>query len=181
VDESGQDTRGKLFVVSVVVMAEERDDLTRVLEQIERETGKGRLKWHKASYHSRLAYIDRVIKLGLLQGRLNFALYRDALNYLELTTRAVINSLDAVDKPYNYKATVLIDALPTSHIHLVGRYLRRSQVRFSKVRGIKRDENDVLIRLSDALCGFVRDAYENHVETRRLFEQAYGLDSGCVV
>lgn len=151
--------------------AEERDDLTQMLEQIERETGKGKLKWHKASYHFRFAYIDRVLKLRLLQGKLNFALYQDSLDYLELTTRTVINTLNVIAKPVDYKATVLIDALPTSHIHLVSRYLRRSNVRFSKVRGIKRDENDALIRLSDALCGFVRDAYENHIEMRRLYEQ----------
>jgi len=40
VDESGQDTRGKLFVVSVVVAAEDRGISLEQLEKIEDETGK---------------------------------------------------------------------------------------------------------------------------------------------
>ena len=28
--------------------------------------------------------------------------------------------------------------------------------------GVKRDENDALIRLADSICGFVRDFLEHH-------------------
>jgi hypothetical protein len=41
VDESGQDTEGQFFIVSVVVTGRERDEVTRQLEQIEHQSGKG--------------------------------------------------------------------------------------------------------------------------------------------
>ena len=40
VDESGQDTAGRLFVVSVLLLAEERDALLPRLEGIETRSGK---------------------------------------------------------------------------------------------------------------------------------------------
>jgi len=38
VDETGQDTKGELFIVSVVVVGWDRDALAEQLEMIERET-----------------------------------------------------------------------------------------------------------------------------------------------
>jgi GNAT superfamily N-acetyltransferase len=175
VDESGQDTRGKLFVVSVVVTAEERDDLTQMLEQIERETGKGHRKWHKAGKRRRLSYIERVLKLEMLRDRLNFALYYDSTEYLDLTTRAIVSALENTEKVSDYKATILIDALPDAQVHWVGTVLRRSHIRLAKVRGVRLDENNPLIRLADALCGFVRDAFESDEQARELFARAVRL------
>ena len=40
-----------------------------------------------------------------------------------------------------------------------------------KVRGMD-EEDDVFIRLADALAGFVRDGEENHKEFRNLYIQA---------
>ena len=44
VDETGQDTLGELFIVSVVVNSADRDALVAVLEKIERTSGKGKVK-----------------------------------------------------------------------------------------------------------------------------------------
>ena len=171
VDESGQDTRGKLFVVSVVVAAEDRDILLEQLEKIEDETGKGRVKWYKTSYPRRVAYMRRVLEMGALRGKLNFAIYRDTLEYLKLTSATVVSSLIALGSD-DYRVTVLIDALPPSQAHLVSRSLRNAKIRFVKVRGIKHEESNALIRLADALCGFVRAVFENQSEMEQLFERA---------
>ncbi len=48
VDESGQDTEGQLFIVSVVLAQAERDSLISLWEQIEQQSGKGSSKWVKA-------------------------------------------------------------------------------------------------------------------------------------
>jgi hypothetical protein len=40
------------------------------------------------------------------------------------------------------------------------------------VRGIRKEEADALIRLADAVCGFVRAALEDREEYRIVFEQA---------
>jgi hypothetical protein len=36
--------------------------------------------------------------------------------------------------------------------------LRDLHIQTRKVRGVRKDENDALIRLADAVCGLVRDA-----------------------
>ena len=44
VDESGQDTEGRFFVVSVVLFGTDRDTVLARLEALEARTGKGRVK-----------------------------------------------------------------------------------------------------------------------------------------
>ena len=60
VDETGQDTTGKFFIVAIVVADKRRDDLQQWLEAIERDSGK-RTKWMKTSDKSRCAYIEALI------------------------------------------------------------------------------------------------------------------------
>ena len=56
VDESGRETEGRLFVVSVVLVGNERDELLEFCERVEKESGKGKFKWRKAEYNYRLEY-----------------------------------------------------------------------------------------------------------------------------
>jgi len=62
VDETGQDTQGELFIVSVVIVGTERDQALELCERIERQTGKGRRKWIRARYAQRLAYIQQILR-----------------------------------------------------------------------------------------------------------------------
>lgn len=178
VDESGQDTEGRFFVVSVLVVDDEKEDLERVLESIEMETGKGRGKWNKTTNVRRTAYIRKVINLDALVGRLNFRIHRHTTDYLALTISTISAVLQRTTSP-EYKVIVLIDALPSSQVERVGSSLRRDGHAVKKVRGIKREENDALMRLVDAICGFLRDAYEDRIEMRLLFERA--LERGVLV
>ena len=171
VDESGQDTEGRLFVVSVVITGPQRDQALTLCERIEAETGKGRVKWVRTSYERRLAYIERVLSEPLLQGSLYASISYDTRAYLSFTVETIAWAIDAsTNQPY--KATVLIDGLPRSHEREVGSALRRLNIKTFKVRGIRKDENDALIRLADGVCGLVRAAVEGQVEMREVFEQA---------
>lgn len=177
VDETGQDTRGKLFIVSVVVTEQEREQLRQLCEAIERDSRKGQRKWIKTAYNRRLAYIQRVMEAPIFQGRLNFAVYQDAQDYTALTVRTIARALDAAGVE-DYKATVFIDGLPRSLEQAVGLQLRLSGAHAKKVKGIKKDENDALIRLADAVCGLVRSAMEDQPEMKVLFEQ--GIRAGVL-
>jgi len=202
VDETGQDTRGELFIVSVVIVGAGRDQAIQLCEAIERATGKGRVKWLKTRYDRRLAYIRRVLQEPIFQGKLNFAIYQNTgdyqylekvrsrrslasplararehglltfstTDYLSLTVQTIAWALLAhAQQPY--KATVLIDGLPRSQRREVGSRLRHLGIRTRKVRGVRKDENDTLARLADALCGFVRAAVEGQEAMVELFEQ----------
>jgi hypothetical protein len=170
VDETGQDTRGELFIVSVVMTDQEREQFRQVCKAIERDSHKGQRKWIKTTYNRRLAYIQRVLEAPIFHGRLSFAVYRDAQDYTALTVRTIARALDSAGAE-DYKATVFIDGLPRSLEQTVGLQLRLSGAHAKKVKGIKKDENDALIRLADAVCGFVRSAIEGHSEMQALFER----------
>ena len=66
VDESGQDTAGSFFVVSVLVVAEQHDQLGRELLAIEQQSGKRAIKWHRARPDYREAYIEEAAGLQSL-------------------------------------------------------------------------------------------------------------------
>jgi hypothetical protein len=171
VDETGLDTEGAYFLVSVIVTGEERDQLNTTLEQIEQKSGKGKVKWAWAKDSLRLAYIKTVLNENLLSGKLCYATYHNTKDYMPkvVLTTARAFSLHVVEE--EYKATVLIDGLPKPLIPEVGTALRQLHVRTAKVRGVK-DENEPLIRLADAICGFVRAAEEGRRELKTLLDLA---------
>jgi hypothetical protein len=52
VDETGQDTAGDFFLVSVVISGEEHGRIWREAERIEQAMERGILKWHKTAFDS---------------------------------------------------------------------------------------------------------------------------------
>jgi hypothetical protein len=171
VDETGQDTEGNLFIVSVVIADHERDAVIELCEKIEREIGKKRVKWIKTDYAKRLEYIRRIIQEPVFKGKLSFAVYRNSREYFALTVLTIARAIFAVAQK-EYKATVLIDGLPRSQEKWLGTELRHLHIQIRKVRGVRKDENDALIRLADAICGFVRGAIEGNPELKELFERS---------
>ena len=171
VDETGQDTQGDLFIVSVVITGRERDALVDLCERIERKTRKGRVKWIKVEYGRRLEYVRQILAEPVFRGKLNFALYHNTKDYLPRTVLTIARAITALDLN-DYKASVLIDGLPRAQEKWVGIELRHLRIKIKKVRGVLKDENDALVRLADALCGFVRAALEGQAEMRELFERA---------
>ena len=153
-----------------MVAGEDRGRVIELCEAVERESGKGRVKWEKADYTKRLSYIRRVLQEPVFKGKLSFAVYRNSLDYLPLAVLTIARTIVACGQRA-YKATVLIDGLPRAHERWVGSELRHLRIQVKKVRGVRKDENDALIRLADAVCGFVRAALEGQMEMSELFER----------
>jgi len=57
VDESGQDTGGRIFVVAIVGTGENRDKLLDLCEKLEKVSGKRRDKWGRAKHERRMQYL----------------------------------------------------------------------------------------------------------------------------
>ena len=76
-----------------------------------------------------------------------------------------------------HEVTVFVDGLLKHEAVRFGRLLRTRTQGVRKVRGVRKEQNNALIRLADALCGLVRDAEEGNAwagdALRRL--QANGL------
>jgi predicted GTPase len=171
VDETGQDTEGEFFLVSVVVTESDRERLRQQLESIEKTSGKGQRKWIRVRHNQRVAYIREVLKIPALKGRLNYAIHRHTTDYLPraiLTTARAI-TLHATD---DYQAVVFVDGLRKSQTKWFGAELRHLRVRTAKVRGVRREEADALMRLADAIAGFVRAAISGKGELASLLKKA---------
>src|SRR5258708_17917371 len=83
VDETGQDTVRTFYLVSVVVIEQERDALHSILETIEKETAKNKPKWNKSSTQSRAAYIRRGVRARSLPGCQQFGISDATPVYVE--------------------------------------------------------------------------------------------------
>jgi len=112
------------------------------------------------------------------KGKLHFAIYRNALDYASMTVRTIAEALMANGET-NFRVTVFIDGLARPLEQTVGLRLRRSGIPAKKVRGIKKEESDALLRLADAICGFVRDAMNGEPKMRTLFERS--MRSGILI
>jgi hypothetical protein len=155
VDESGQDTKGHLFIV-VAILAVRPTELAEKLEAAESLSGKGRVKWHR-SRHGRNAYIKAAFSTNI-----HLRIYYQKFTGSELATvQATANAIDAYCRSENvkaYKATVVIDGLHRSLQHRTGKLLRNLGIRTKSVRG-ERDETNPMIRLADVVAGIIRESY----------------------
>jgi len=174
VDETGQDTKGDLFLVSVIVGDKERDRLREIAAEIEEQTGKRHVKWQKTNHNIRVAYLERLIQENILKGKVCFAVYKQTQAYVDLTILTVAKSILQKAKD-DYKASVFVDGLDNNGVRKFTAGLHKLHIHTKKVRGL-RDESDALIRLADAFCGFLRDYVEGKEYAKELYSRARRKD-----
>ena len=170
VDESGQDTKGELFLVAVVVTESDRDALRQHLAEIERVSGKNERKWTKTPRQERQLYIERVLAMRDPRQQLFFSSYRDSQAYVDLSILSTAKALNSAVHG-SYEATIFVDGLGRTERHRFAAGLRKLRISVRKVRGA-RDDSDEFIRLADAVAGFVRDALEGNENLARLLNEA---------
>ncbi len=169
VDETGQDTGGKIFLVSIVIADETREEARKKLRRIEDVAGKKRKKWTRATRGQRKNYIQQVIDIKELAGCLYYSKYEATRAYVDLSILSVAKALyDKAKAPY--EATIFVDGLKRAERPRFGAGLRKLKVRVRKVRGA-RDQSDEFIRLADAIAGFVRDSLEGDQVMKTLYEK----------
>jgi len=174
-DETGQDTRGRLFVVAAVITGAERDEVRRLLKSIEYVSGKGKKKWTRATRRQKREYLTRAVQAGAFRGKLFFSRFTATTDYLSCMLQTIARSLTTTAHGQPYEAVVLIDGLSKKDQHRVASRLRQLKTRVTKVRGL-RDEADEFIRLADAIAGFARDALEGHDYAQRIYQDAIQND-----
>lgn len=172
VDENGQDTKGDIFIVSVVVTSRERDELLTLCEKIEKESGKGKFKWGKAESTRRLNYLKDIFARRNFRRKLRYSVYRGKTDY-DLATIMGIAKAIHLNEPKNYTTLIYVDGLAKTKRHEYGSELRKLGVHTRKVQGVTKDENNSLTRLADAIAGFIRDVLDGEKgEVRQVFEEA---------
>ena len=172
VDETGQDTNGKLFIVSIVLSEGEIDKLEKRIERIEKLSSKGNIKWSRSRDRIRIAFIEEICKEFKGEKKLRFSVFKGTRDY-DLATLNAISKAIHYDTQDIYKANVYIDALSKTKRRFYGSELRKLGISVNKVQGIVKDENHPIVRLADAVAGWSRDAIENDDKKLvKLFEMA---------
>ena len=155
VDETGQDTKGRLFLVAVIILVSDRENLRSKLRKAEQVSGKGIKKWMKATHKQHEQYIKQIIFDSEFSDAIFYTQYDNASNYVDLTILATAKAILRKARS-SYTAIVFVDGLGRSERHRFAAGLRKLKVNVKKVRGI-REQSDEFARLADAAAGFMRD------------------------
>lgn len=170
VDETGQDTDGKFFIVVAIVIGEERDRLVEYLEQTENRTGKRRKKWLKSKEN--YDYIESVLSRRWLDRSVFYQVYGSTDDFEYLIVEATVEAIRRYAKLHSItrlRTTVYIDGLKPKEQRRVATHMRRSGLYIKKVQGI-RDESNAIVRLADTVAGLIREAQEGN-EIYRVIEK----------
>jgi len=94
VDETGQDTKGRIFLVSVIIPGKkEREQLESKLLVIEKRSGKKLSKWGSTHLKYKLDYLKEVFSLKILQGDIFYGVFHDTHEYVALTTYTIAQAI----------------------------------------------------------------------------------------
>ncbi|MDL1901415.1 hypothetical protein FBR02_11645 [Anaerolineae bacterium CFX9] len=168
VDETGQHTQGKSFIVGLVLCDSDVEVARGILLEIERITDKGILKWAKSRHTARIAYIENISQHSYFAGKLFFRFTQSSREYFRLTAEAIVAAIQQYRQ--SHKVTIIVDGLENKRRRELVKLVRERGIRVDKVRGIK-DESDPMIRLADALCGFLADSYSGWDKLRKIREE----------
>lgn len=162
-DETGQDTKGKFFLVSIVLSDKEEIEILRnKIEEVENNT-KGKTKWMKTNNKKKILFIKNVLNFKILKRKLYYSVYKNTIAYTPLTAMAVSKAVIHKIKNHNgkYKVDVIIDGIRKKDKDIVRKELKNLDIKYNKIKIGLKDEQDVLLRLADSFAGFIRDYLEN--------------------
>ena len=153
-DETGQDTRGRFFLVAALVV--DSDKLAEAREQVTALEARSKRthKWARTSPARRAVFLEHLgSELGLAEAVFwkSFGL---GLSYVEWVAETVAMAAGRL-APYG-ALTVVLDGGNWSEQERVKAALRLRNLPWRKVSG-GRDEGEPLLRLADSLAGYLRD------------------------
>lgn len=170
VDETGQDTGGEFFLVSIVILEDSREELFRELESIEDASGRQKRKWTRSTPKQKVSYIRKVLRQPLLSGALYYSAHKETRAYVALSILSVAKAIHAhISNPYI--ATIVVDGLQQTEARRFARGLRDLRVHARTVKGAD-DKSEIFIRLADALAGFIRDTRTGDTQLKSLYTKA---------
>lgn len=164
VDETGQDTVGKLFLVAIVIKEiSQLESLERKLEEIEKRSGKKQAKWKRVKKEVKIKYLEELLQIKELKNSIFYSIYENTTEYTSLTSFTIAKAVLCKGSK-DYTVTVIIDGLNDKERDVVREELKKLKIKYNKIRGM-RDERNIFLRLSDAMVGFLREVYEKEEYT----------------
>ncbi len=171
VDESGQDTRGEMFVVAVVAV-ENSEVFRQYCETLERSSGKGKVKWRTAQKTRRLDYLRSImLESTSHKFKLFYTVFRKTSDYDSSTIDGIARTIRRL-RPQGSDVYVHVDGLAKPKCYVYKTQLRQLSCPVKKVTTVK-DENEPIIRLADAVAGASAHLEKNRDgELRPIFSKA---------
>jgi hypothetical protein len=170
VDETNPGDAMRHFIVGMVIADDNRDNLAELCREFEVEAGK-RKKWSDCRDAVNIAYMSIAIGAPQLSGRLFYAVFSGHADYLAYAADAIKAAVEAFNA-MDALTTVMYDALPHSLEQPLKRLLRQRGVRVNKVRGPRKEQNEPLLMLADAICGLARDTQLGKQDAMKLMSMA---------
>ncbi|MGH7204551.1 MAG: DUF3800 domain-containing protein [Candidatus Levyibacteriota bacterium] len=168
VDETGQDTEGRFFLVALILTESEiKEGIERKLEEIEVKTKKEKIKWTKSPFKNRKQYLTDVAHIQGMRDSLYYSIYNETKTYTQLTALTIAKAVLAKGES-NYSVTIIIDGLTKKDTEKIRSELKKLRVKYDTIRGMK-DEQSAYLRLADSFAGFLRDYIEKQTYTGDLF------------
>ena len=161
-DETGQDTGGKFFLVSILLSDKESlEEIRNKISKIENKT-KGRTKWAKTDNKRKISFLKIILNLKILRKNLYYSVYQNTTTYTPLVAMAISKAIIHKIKNYNgkYKVNIVIDGLGKKDRDIARKEFKNLNIKYNKIKIGLKDEQDVLLRLVDAMAGFIRDYLE---------------------
>ena len=126
VDESGQDTFGRVFVVAISVIESNRHEIETVCIEFEAASGKGRMKWHGSQSSKRLGFIRSIIEDTRFRGVLCYSTfsYISPTEFDSCTVAAIARTVELTRDEPRSSSEIYIDGLTTKKQGEYGKQLR---------------------------------------------------------
>lgn len=172
-DESGQDTKGKTFVVvTVVTLSKDTELLNDKLIKIENQSRKSK-KWFETKDKRRREYIELLLNNKVLNDlKIYYSSYSNKQDYVNLVGSHIAKAILNYVNDNKYLSKIFIDKMDKKTINLIKREIKFFHIRYRKIRGLA-DESSSLIRLSDSICGLIRDLNNKNVASsyKKIFKR----------
>ena len=144
-----------------------------IVNLLKMSSGKGKVKWRSAQKKRRVTYLQTVVSgVSTLRTTLFYAVFRRTTDYDSATIDGLVKTIRKLSVASS-QVYVYVDGLAKSKCHVYKTILRQRSCPVKKVSSIRKDENEPLIRLADALAGAAAELikYEDS-ELNELFFQA---------
>ena len=170
VDETGQDSRSKVFVVVAVVTEKEQQKLRQQIVSAEQEAGLGLSKWNNASHRRRIKFLSIMLERSIGKGDVFYGSYQKPIPYFFPMLDLIAKAIKAKVKR-EYQTRIYVDGVDSKKARELTNALRIEGISLEMVKS-RRDESEPLIRLADRWAGCVRAHLEGKKEAKSLVIKA---------
>lgn len=174
VDETGQDTKGKFFLVVVVTSNLDLVGPVGVkLQEVEEQSGKKKYKWGKTVETAKIEYFRLISQVKNLHDSIYFSVYHGNSEYVPLVSLTIAKAVLARGSGFNQMVRIIIDGLNDKEKERISKELKKLKIRYDKIRGM-RDEKSSFLRLADAIAGLLRDSLEGQEFAQQVSKKLLG-------